>query len=116
MYTTLNWCDGGGTGAGWDDSWGTLGDLVDPDGFIATDVCCGCMDEASPVFESRCQDSTGSVWLDTDGLSCADYEAREYCNGKVIARSEIILHCSKRILYVGSSIAMIFQPSEVVYC
>jgi len=86
VYTSLNWCDAGSVGAGWESSWGSIIDLADSDGIGAVDACCGCMDEASAVFQSQCakKNATVSVWYDGDGLTCEDYVTLKYCQGKLM--------------------------------
>ena len=83
VYISLDWCEEGTTGLGWDRTWGALLDLADSNNFIATDTCCGCMDPTSATFLSHCNnDLTASVWRDQDGLTCGDYESLQLCKGK----------------------------------
>ena len=69
VYTSLNWCEEGGVGTGWDSAWGSLNDLADINGLNATDSCCGCMNASSLLFQSQCNmTNVASVWHDKNGL------------------------------------------------
>jgi hypothetical protein len=79
-YAAGHWCDSmnGGTGPGWEESWGTIQSYA-TNGKSAFDECCVCGGgrPAESLPPKECVDK--SYWVDSEGDSCAVYESSNFC-------------------------------------